>query len=176
MRAFLGLAPDPATKLAIEAWRNQALPDLLKPVPAKNFHLTLAFLGKIETKQLDKLTERIDSAVETKAFDVSLNMVGYWPKPKALWLGCDKASAEHIQLAKYLRKHANSIGLNLPKQDYVPHLTLARKCDINPPAPLSPPQFCWRAEQFHLYESISTANGVTYQIRQTWSLAHSFKH
>jgi 2'-5' RNA ligase len=57
MRAFLGLSPDVKTKLAIELWRNKAFPCFYAPVPAANFHITLAFLGQISPKQLDALCD-----------------------------------------------------------------------------------------------------------------------
>jgi 2'-5' RNA ligase len=174
MRAFLGLSPDVKTKLAIEAWRNKAFPHFEAPVPATNFHVTLAFLGLISPKQLDALCDHINQMAEVNTFDISLNQAGYWSKPKALWLGCKDTQNEHLQLVKSLVQIANSIGLQLPKQDYVAHLTLARKCTFNPPAPLIEPSFSWRNQEFHLYESVSGKKGVSYHIRHTWSLARLF--
>ena len=92
MRAFFGLSPDIKTKLAIEGWRNKVFPHFDAPVPAANFHVTLAFLGKISPKQLDALCESVNQIDQIHAFDVSLNQIGYWSKPKALWLGCKKYS------------------------------------------------------------------------------------
>jgi len=174
MRAFFGLSPDVKTKLAIDAWRNKAHPHLNAPVPAANFHVTLAFLGQILPKQLDALCEGANQMSEIQTFDVSLNQVGYWSKPKALWLGCEDTQNEHLQLTKNLTQIANAIGLQLPKQDYVAHLTLARKCSINPPAPLIAPNFTWRNTEFHLYESVSGKKGMSYHIRHTWPLARLF--
>ena len=174
MRAFFGLSPDVTTKLAIQAWRNKAFPHFDAPVPAANFHVTLAFLGQVSPKQLDALCEAVEQISEIHTFDISLNQVGYWSKPKALWLGCKETQKEHLQLAKSLSQIANSIGLQLPKQDYIAHLTLARKCSVNPPAALIEPTFTWRNAEFHLYESVSGNKGVSYHIRHTWPLAKLF--
>lgn len=174
MRAFFGLSPDAETKLAIEAWRNKAFPKFDAPVPATNFHVTLAFLGQISPKQLDALCEDVEQISEIHIFDVTLNRVGYWSKPKALWVGCEETQNEHLQLSKRLHQIANSAGLQLPKQDYVAHLTLARKCSVNPPAPLIEPRFNWQNTEFHLYESVSGKKGVSYQIRKSWPLVPRF--
>lgn len=174
MRAFLGLSPDAKTKLAIEVWRNKAFPKFDAPVPAVNFHVTLAFLGQISPKQQEELCGGIEQITDIPTFNVSFKRVGYWSKPKALWLGCEETQNTHLQLSKQLHQIANSVGLQLPKQDYVPHITLARKCVINPPAPLIEPTFSWHNAEFHLYESVSGKKGVSYQIRQSWPLAKRF--
>ena len=174
MRAFFGLSPDIKTKLAIEGWRNKVFPHFDTPVPAANFHVTLAFLGKISPKQLDALCESVNQIDQIHAFDVSLNQIGYWSKPKALWLGCKNTQNTHRQLAKILYQISHSVGLQLPKQDYIAHLTLARKCSVNPPAALISPTFSWHNAEFHLYESVSGKKGVSYHIRQTWPLARLF--
>jgi len=174
MRAFFGLSPDIKTKLAIEVWRNKAFPHFDAPVPSINFHVTLAFLGQISPKQLDALCESVNQIDQIHAFEVSLNQVGYWSKPKALWLGCKNTQDSHRQLAKILSKISHSVGLQLPKQDYIAHLTLARKCLVSPPAALIEPTFSWYNAEFHLYESVSGKKGVSYHIRQTWPLARLF--
>jgi 2'-5' RNA ligase len=174
MRAFFGLSPNVKTKLAIEAWRNEAFPHFDAPVPAANFHITLAFLGQVSPRQLDELCEAVDQITDIHTFDASLNQVGYWSKPKALWLGCNDTHHQHLQLAKSLSQIANSVGLQLPKQDYIAHLTLARKCSVNPPAASIEPLFTWRNAEFHLFESVSTKQGVSYRISHSWPLAKVF--
>lgn len=175
MRAFFGLSPDPKTKLAVEAWRNKAFPHFQAAVPAANFHITLAFLGKISAKQLDGICTEVDQISDIPTFDVLLNQVGYWSKPKALWLGCHETENEHLQLSKTLTHIANTNGLHLSKQAYIAHLTLARKCSVNPPAPLIPPSFAWRNTAFHLYESVSGKNGVSYHVRRSWPLSNKIR-
>jgi 2'-5' RNA ligase len=171
MRAFLGLEPSPQTKLAIQAWRNKALPTFEHPVAAANFHITLAFLGQISTQQQDKLEELINNLADISAFNVELDIVGYWPKPKALWLGCNNTTKQHQQLVNKLNTCAQQAGISLQKRPYQAHLTLVRKCTANPPAPLLPPNFGWQSQTFHLFESVSSPYGIVYPIRNTWKLA-----
>ena len=171
MRAFFGLSPDTKTKLAIEAWRKEAFPHLVAPVPVANFHVTLAFLGQVSTKQLDALCKEASHIYEIHTFGVLLDRLGYWPKPKALWLGCQNTQAEHLILSKRLIQIANTIGLQLPKKDDIAHLTLARKCLGHFPVPLIEPNFTWHNAEFHLFESVSGKKGVAYHIRHTWTLS-----
>ena len=170
MRAFLGLEPDGKTKLAIDAWRNQALPEFSEFVAPSNYHVTLAFLGQLDVRQHDTLLQLIDEMPAPTQFKVTLNTVGYWPKPKALWLGCSHTAANHLNLAKRLSAVATTAGIAMLKRDYQAHLTLVRKCQQNPPAPVIEPFFSWQAQDFHLYESLSTAQGVRYKIRKSWRL------
>jgi 2'-5' RNA ligase len=171
MRAFFGLSPDAKTKVAIQAWRSKAFPHLDGAVPAANFHVTLAFLGHVSVKQLDTIHRLMDEMPSITAFDVSLNQLGYWPKPKAFWLGSQQTATEHLILAKNIHEIANKSGLELQDQDYVTHLTLARKCKANPPAPLFPAHFEWHVDQFHLFESKSSPQGVYYPIQRSWPLS-----
>ncbi len=174
MRAFLGLSPDSNTKLAIEAWREKALPGFNHPVPAANFHVTLCFLGELNDKQYEVMAQGIEQISDIKAFSVHLNTLGYWPKPKAFWLGCDAPEPSHLNLVKRLTSIARQSKISIPKQAYKAHLTLARKCVENPPAALIAPDFLWQAKAFHLFESVSTRQGVRYQIRESWPLARVF--
>jgi len=172
MRAFFGLSPNAEAKLAIQAWRNNAFPDLRAPVPAANFHVTLAFLGNVSVEQLNTINHLIDEMPKVTAFDVSLNQLGHWSKPKALWLGCQQTANEHLLLAKQVHEIAIKAGLQIQQQDYVAHLTLARKCKVEPPASLVSANFQWHADQLHLFESKSTPQGVSYSIIESWPLCN----
>lgn len=171
MRAFFAIEPPVHIKLAIESWREKALPSFVKSVPPANFHITLAFLGQVNDIQLDSLIQECETLTSTQGFSLSLDQLGYWPKPKALWLGCKHVAAAHSQLADQLTKISLKSAITMQKRAYIPHLTLVRKCTANPPAPLIDPTFSFKVEEFHLFESVSTANGVIYKQRKTWNLA-----
>lgn len=174
MRVFFAIDPPAQTKLAIEAWRAKALPEFDKQVRASNFHITLEFLGHISPNQLDSLTQGVDQLLNATSFAVQLNLLGYWPKPKVLWLGSQLCQPAHLQLVESLRKLSRNAGIELPKRDYIAHLSLVRKCQANPPAALIDPLFTWKTEQFHLFESISGPKGVIYRRKKTWALQPTF--
>ena len=171
MRAFFAIEPPAQIKLAIDSWRERALPNFVKAVPPANFHITLAFLGQVSDVQLESLIQQSEALTSTPGFGLSLDHLGYWPKPKALWLGCQQIAKQHVQLADQLTKIGLRSAIEIQKREYIPHLTLVRKCAENPPTALIEPAFCFNVDEFHLFESISTANGVIYKRRLTWKLA-----
>ncbi|WP_438865234.1 RNA 2',3'-cyclic phosphodiesterase [Neptunicella sp.] len=170
MRCFLGLEPDSQTKLAIEDWRERNFASLQGPVPMTNFHLTLLFLGQLEQHQINQLYQNIQQLQDLPGFTVTLNQIGYWPKPKALWLGAEQTPAQLDLLVDTLTRIVHQCHIDLQKRPYIPHLTLFRKCSQNPPAALIEPAFTCHFDQFHLFESVSSRHGVSYQRRASWSL------
>ncbi|MCU4676624.1 RNA 2',3'-cyclic phosphodiesterase [Catenovulum sp. 2E275] len=172
MRCFFAVEPSAQTKLAIEHWRQKYLPPFTAPVSAANFHLTLAFLGEISAAQFESLSQLIlnNHSAQLTSFNLTLNTQGYWPKPKAFWLGCDNVPAQLLALVKITEQAARSAHLNFVERNYIPHLTLARKCKTEPPLALLPPNFTTQISEFGLYESVSTANGVRYFKRLSWPL------
>lgn len=174
MRAFFALTPPGTTKLAIEAWRDKAFPRFYSPVKASNFHITLAFLGDVSESQLDSLSQYIDTHLNTRCFSLTLDYVGYWSKPKALWLGNTQVPKEQLDLVALLQKASPACGITLQKRDYISHLTLARKCNENPPAALIEPNFAFQATELTLYESASSAHGVVYRPVLSWPFSPRF--
>ena len=171
MRLFFALEPSKQDKMAIERWRNTALPTFDKPVPAANFHLTLAFLGQTSSAQLDALIHEVGRLSLPPPFAVHLDHLGYWPKPKALWLGCEHLAPEHSSLNKALNTAASCADFKLQKRPYLAHLTLLRKCPQNPHQVTLTPSFSMDFNEFHLFESLSSPKGVVYQKRHSWCFA-----
>lgn len=170
MRYFFGLAPGSQTKLAIDQWREKNFTSIQGPVPIVNFHITLAFLGQLSPPQLNQLYQRMDNLESLPRCAMTLNQVGYWPKPKALWLGAEQTTAALSIIVKTLTRIAHQCHIDLQKRPYIPHLTLFRKCQHNPPAALIQPEFSCDFDQFHLFESVSTSHEVRYQCRASWPL------
>ncbi|MEP4890443.1 MAG: RNA 2',3'-cyclic phosphodiesterase [Aliiglaciecola sp.] len=174
MRYFLGFDLDAKSKIALDDWRNKALPKFERAVPAKNFHITSVFLGQVKEQQLDHLCSAIQDS-EFHNFNLQINTLGYWSKPKILWLGGTQIPQQMLQINKRLTEFSQQAGLNIPIREYIPHVTLVRNAKSNPPAPLFAPDFELKIGQLHLFESVSGKNGVQYPIRQSWSLSPSIR-
>ncbi|MGY0562978.1 MAG: RNA 2',3'-cyclic phosphodiesterase [Paraglaciecola chathamensis] len=174
MRAFFALTPPPSSKLAIDAWREKAFPHFFSPVKASNLHITLAFLGEITENHLDALSQYVDSHLNMQCFSITLDYVGYWSKPKALWLGNTALPKEQLELVDCLQKAAATCGIKMQKRDYISHLTLARKCHENPPAALIEPNFMFLNTELTLYESVSSPHGVLYRPILSWPFSPRF--
>jgi 2'-5' RNA ligase len=173
MRYFLGLDLSPASKLAVEQWRNQALPPLDKSVPMVNFHITLSFLGQVSDKALDMLCSRMDKTEFAKV-SLKLERMAYWPKPKVLFLAPSHTPQSLVTLAKATERIANSCKIVMRQDDYKPHVTIARGLKSNPPCELFPPNVSCEFDKVHLFESVSGKHGVRYPIRKSWQLKPNF--
>lgn len=169
MRCFLGLDLDANSKLAIEAWREKALPPFEKPVPAANFHVTSVFLGQVTPVQLEPVLADMDN-LDVTPFSMQFNMLGYWSKPAIFWLGCTHPHDSAGRLAQWLSSCVKRHGLSIENRPYVPHITLVRKARAAPPTPLFPPDFTLRFDTVHLFESVSGQHGVRYESRERWHL------
>ncbi|MCB1341720.1 MAG: RNA 2',3'-cyclic phosphodiesterase [Pseudooceanicola sp.] len=121
MRAFLAI-PVP----------EQALPGLTAlqtPLkagrPADTFHLTLAFLGDLSTRQLDDLHAELET-VAVRPFDLHLAGLDTFggTDPTVLYI---RAAGDGLQdLHKAIRRAIRNAGIDLPHSRFIPHVTLAR--------------------------------------------------
>ncbi|MDN4501789.1 RNA 2',3'-cyclic phosphodiesterase [Alteromonadaceae bacterium BrNp21-10] len=169
MRYFLGLDLDPTIKLEIDHWRSKALPKFQCPTSVSNFHITLVFLGDVDDLILEQLSKLI-STIKAVPFSLTLNQLGFWSKPRILFLGAEDVDKKMHHLVSQLTHVANQCNLHIPKRPYIPHVTLSRKMTSNPAAAIIQPSFQCHFDQIHLYESVSSYSGVQYLIRDSWSL------
>ncbi len=170
MRLFFGLIPGPQTALDIVSWRENSLPPMLHPVPINNLHVTLSFLGQVENRQLEQLIESAGQ-VRVSGFEMNINQLGFLSKPKVLWIGPEKAPAEIFQLSRMLTSVRRRMGLHAEGREYLPHMSIARRCETPPPASVMQPEFRIFFDSFDLIESVNTRSGVQYRSMEQWSLA-----
>ncbi len=174
MRLFFGLEPDEETALAIAAWRDRELPHSGRSVPIANLHITLAFLGEVSHHRLERLTAATDELAQagaTPSFGLVLDQLGYWAKPRICWLGPGAWPDQLNQLASSLAGLGAAQGGKRSRGQFQPHLTLARGCEIPPPAPLNPPHFELQFSHFSLFESRQGKSGVSYHPVASWELS-----
>ena len=91
----------------------------------KNLHLTLKFLGEVNTSRLDGLKELLQK-IKFKEFSATLNGFGAFPSlesPNVLWVGLEP-KGEIIKLARYVDEET----LLFSKSDvqFKTHLTIGR--------------------------------------------------
>ncbi len=142
-----------------------------KPVNEANLHITLVFLGSvpIETRRrLEDLVDRIQGA----PFVLMLDRVGYWARPKVVWLGSGDIPPPLRALVEALNGAATACGLPPEARPYQPHLTLARKVprriqDSGVPA------VRWPVRDFALVASRTLPSGAEYEVLRRWPLTAS---
>lgn len=202
MRCFIGLDLSPTEKLALDSWRQQALPEVMPrnkvathsikgklgdpkhlsmgkhglsqpyAVPAANYHITLCFLGDIHHRQHEALVYELDN-ISQEPFSLTLDITGIWNGPKILFSAPSSPPKALMELAKQTRKAARSAAIEVDGKEYKPHVTMVRKANATLPLPIYSPNVEVHASAFHLFESVSTPQGVTYPIRHTWALRHN---
>lgn len=175
MRCFLALPIPADTALAIADWRQANWPTLTRPVNPANFHVTLAFLGDIDTQRQAKLASPLDEATEAQAgrlaaFDLLLDDTGYFPDSEVLWLGPRTTPDSAVQVAGACRRAAARAGIRTGKGRWQAHLTLARRVPPPLPAPLMPARFPVHFDHIVLYESILDRAGARYRPLMDWRL------
>ena len=169
MRLFFGLPLEQQTCLDIDHWVTRSLPPMVHPVPLVNFHITLAFLGQVDPGRLEQLSASADD-IRCPQFELTLNETGFWNKPGILWLGTSEIPPPLSTLSVSLKYLGNRLGFSAEKRRYQPHVTLARRCALPPPAAIEPPCFPATFDHFSLYESVTTRSGMRYDIVETWPL------
>ena len=178
MRIFFALDLAPAAKMKISAWRDRSFRELAaggmaRPVPAGNFHMTLAFIGDVTEQKLERLCDSVDQSLQREppeAVGLAINELGYWQRQGILWLGPRHCPDELSQLATRLQGLGSRVGGKLDNRAFQPHVTLFRRCKLPPPAPLQPPDFSLDYSDFVLLETQQGKGGVSYHALRCWQL------
>jgi 2'-5' RNA ligase len=162
-RLFFALWPDDKTRRAIqEATRTLVQHCAGRPVPPENFHVTLAFLGQQPGDLLDDITA-VARDILVGDLELGLDKLGYWPKPRVVWLGPSGKSPALDSLAASLWAGLEGLGVAPDERALYPHITLCRKARRPPPLNLSR-TLVWRADHFVLVQSVTAERGAQYTV------------
>lgn len=161
-RLFVGVNVHAAQQQQIAAVLA-TLPQVLKPVPPENLHLTLRFLGQSSEAQARQLWTLL-SQVTLPAFSVRLNELLCWPGPRVLCLAGVITDPGLQRLDALLSQAATQAGYPPAQHPLHPHLTLARGAKQLPQLSVTVPALQVQPAALHLYQSISTPAGVRYPV------------
>ena len=167
-RIFFALWPDDVVRQALFHWQTHSLPGDLRWAHRADLHMTLHFLGQVAGVYLNDLRQ-LGAQVRGDGFRLTLDEIGYWPRPQVLWAGPsavpDALAALHQRLGAGLRE----LGFETEQRRYRPHVTLARKVRRRFEwQPLSPVD--WSVAELALVES-RPGTAPRYQPIGRWSLA-----
>jgi 2'-5' RNA ligase len=100
----------------------------LKLVEPKNIHITLRFLGNINTLMVEKIHEEMKK-VQFTTFDIKIHGVGAFPNPhypRVLWAGITQGADQLRSIFNQLEPSLRSLGFAPDSKGFSPHLTIAR--------------------------------------------------
>lgn len=139
-----------------------------KAVDKDSLHLTLAFLGDTPKDTEACLVQRA-SELQHPRFEFTLDQLGYFERPKILWLGPQNPPDHLLLLHKKLASVIQSCGLRLTETTFKPHVTLSRK-GRRPDAITNTPSLNWQVDGFFLVKSELTERGPEYRRVKTFRL------
>lgn len=172
-RLFFALNLPRTAAQALEQWRRPLPLVSGRWVPMANLHLTLAFLGEVDDAALDAL---LDSDMKgLRPFTLSFGELGYFSKPKVLFVAPTSVPDELTQLAEHCQRLQGRYGNAKKEQRYQPHITLAR--DVEPPVPPAamPLAIQFDCRNVALMASHNSRDGVSYQEVASWPLQRSIR-
>ena len=102
----------------------------IKWVDPNGMHLTLKFLGNIEPKMIDPITEAMNEAAQkVPPFTLDVQQLGAFPNLKrvqVVWLGLGGEIDKIKQLNQFVEVNLARVGFAPEQRPFKPHLTLAR--------------------------------------------------
>lgn len=168
-RVFFALRPDGALRSRMAAlqmldgWSG-------RPVPPGNLHLTLVFIGSVDTRRLDAL-QAVANQRSLPPCGLTLDRLGWFPRARVGWLGCSGGAPDMLAAFQAgLAEAAHIAGFDVDDQRWTPHVTLYRHLRTPPPTLRDKP-LEWRIEGFELMASRPRedgAPGVEYHTLGRW--------
>lgn len=171
MRLFLAASPDEPARRAIasvQADIEHTIPGVapaLRWVMAGGSHLTLHFLGEVDTAGTERLVRTLDTTVDLAPFDLTLRPPEVSPRagpPHVVWMPVAADHEDLIALHDKLGGRVIAAGLTLEPRRFAPHLTLARVRERerwrarglrDELAKLRVPSIRWRVDRVTLFRS-----------------------
>jgi 2'-5' RNA ligase len=132
VRAFIAipLPADLKAKLVFVQQEFRRLPVEATWVREAGFHITLKFLGEVESAQIEPIVSCMTAAAQgCEPFVLTFCGVGVFPhelSPRVLWAGVQDETGRLCQLQQTLESRLTHIGFPPEGRAFAPHLTLAR--------------------------------------------------
>lgn len=131
MRLFVAISVPDAVKQHARMIRNNigvSRADI-KWVEYENYHLTVKFLGEVNSSDLPALKKQLSMAAEASPpFNLSAGGLGYFPnrrRPRVLWLGIKGELDKAEFVAERVDAYLGELGYE-PEREHRFHLTLGR--------------------------------------------------
>lgn len=135
IRTFIAIElPDEARQVVTQVQnrlKGLAPPHTVRWTTSQNIHLTLYFLGDIQTGEVDPIIAALQTSARTAhPFALTLGQLGCFPtlrRPRILWIGVHGDTKPLIALRQRLGAALQTaINFTPESRPYAPHLTIGR--------------------------------------------------
>lgn len=169
IRAFFALVPDEATRLKFVALaRDVARRSRGRAITGEHVHLTVAFLGDVETSALSRL-RGIGDALPLAGAVLDFDVLGAWRASGVAWVAPQEVPAALTTMCAALHETLQQAGFSLDTRPFRPHVTLARRCvQPHPRAHCAPIR--WNVNRLCLIGSELRPEGPLYSQLHEWAL------
>lgn len=177
-RLFFALWPSESMQTALaDSVSTLVDPAKCRPVPASNFHLTLAFLGSVELGRVASLHELAARCVtscppSTLPLVVDLDRFEYWRRPHILCATASSTPPAISAFARTLKRALTAEGFAPDMKPFRAHATFARKVHGSEDRLQAIP-VRWTFDALHLIESDTHPDGSIYRAVASWRLGSS---
>ena len=100
----------------------------IKAVERENIHLTLKFLGNVESARLSQVKSAL-SKVEFSTFSMEIKGAGAFPSlshMNVVWVGVSEGWSEVQLIYEQTEKFLSEVGFRRESREFSPHITIAR--------------------------------------------------
>ncbi|MCF7668531.1 MAG: RNA 2',3'-cyclic phosphodiesterase [Verrucomicrobia bacterium] len=188
-RAFIALPiPDDIIRKlnkSADALNKLLPPRAVRWTPPEQLHLTLRFMGRIKTEDIEPLQQTLrNTCAEFNPFILETTSWGCFPgahKPRVLWIGLDDVTGILGRLQTQISSATAGWGEHNEQKKFHPHLTIGRFRNLPPhvlnqareilrnPPSLTRHQFA--ANEIRLMRSRLTPQGAIHDILGSFPLA-----
>lgn len=132
IRSFIAieLSPENQAKLSQIIKELKTSGADVKWVRPENIHLTLKFLGQVETKQIPEITEILEETAKGfDKFEIQLNELGAFPKihsPRVIWVNANEPTGIISTIVFQLEERLEKLGFAKEGREFTAHITIGR--------------------------------------------------
>ena len=182
-RVFLAVSfrGNPFISGYIEEIQSKLTAQKIKWVEPENLHITLKFFGPSSAQQILTIKNTLDNCLKNEPKRLlrfnHLGVFGSRYQPRVLWMGLEDERPLK-DLERQIRASLIAAGFTYDRQNFVPHLTLARIKHLDSKKYFQSVVDQYRAfdsgpvnvDTVYLYQSILQKSGPVYKVLHSWKL------
>jgi len=140
IRSFIAIELPTTVKqelTTLEDLLKKRCPQVVRWVDPQNIHVTLKFLGDVDSDRVDEINMAIDEATQGMSpFHLELKDLGVFPnlnRVNIIWVDAKGDLDKLTDLQKQIESNMEQLGFAREDRDFTPHLTIGRVRDYVSP-------------------------------------------